>query len=435
MDFSEQEEAVVLYAISVLKLNTDVSVIPKGLLEDSHSEENQPIIQFLRQHFTPFHRVQRHGRSLRAVVQGVRFAVRLMHLSQKRLPVDRLLPYKTGEGSQRRIQDVLGNVQDWCWDVFELQEVTEGRALQTLAWHLFHSWGLVEKFHFDEKVLQNFLQFVESSYNDNDFHNSTHAADVLQSVHYMLATAGLHRFVSDLELVSLLLAAMIHDVGHDGMNNDFHKAVVSDRALQYNNQSIQENFHSSAVFMRLWHDEEINLLQHLSSDQQQVIRSLVIHMVLGTDMSKHFSELKEFRSCLHHNGSSPDAWSESIEPLLCWVLHACDISNPARPNHLAVRWTMKCMEEFYKQGDKEKEGGMPVSPLCDRATTLIPLAQVRFIDFIVAPTFQELAEVLPDVQFTCVARIKQNRKHWMDQIPPELAAPLHRACSTDSAAS
>ena len=42
-------------------------------------------------------------------------------------------------------------------------------------------------------VLDNFLQRVEKGYkiHDNPYHNATHAADVTQTVHYIIMSAGL----------------------------------------------------------------------------------------------------------------------------------------------------------------------------------------------------------------------------------------------------
>lgn len=34
------------------------------------------------------------------------------------------------------------------------------------------------------------------------------------------------------------------------------------------------------------------------------------------------------------------------------------------------------MEEYFKQGDREKELGLPCSPLCDRDNTLIADSQI-----------------------------------------------------------
>lgn len=51
------------------------------------------------------------------------------------------------------------------------------------------------------------------------------------------------------------------------------------------------------------------------------------------------------------------------------LLHAADVSNPFKPFSIYEKWTYRVLEEFWKQGDKERAQGIPVSYLCDRYTT------------------------------------------------------------------
>ena len=44
--------------------------------------------------------------------------------------------------------------------------------------------------------------------------------------------------------------------------------------------------------------EEFNILQSLSLDEFTIVRGLVIDMVLATDMSGHFEQLKQMRLLL-----------------------------------------------------------------------------------------------------------------------------------------
>ena len=60
------------------------------------------------------------------------------------------------------------------------------------------------------------LQEVEAAYNDKPYHNSMHAADVTQSVGALLATDGFSDQLTDLELLAVILASVVHDVGHPG---------------------------------------------------------------------------------------------------------------------------------------------------------------------------------------------------------------------------
>jgi hypothetical protein len=44
---------------------------------------------------------------------------------------------------------------------------------------------------------------------------------------------------SEMEIFALLIGAMVHDLAHDGMNNNFHKNARTERALFHNDISIQ----------------------------------------------------------------------------------------------------------------------------------------------------------------------------------------------------
>ena len=67
---------------------------------------------------------------------------------------------------------------------------------------------------------------------------------------------------------------------------------------------------------------------------------------------------------------------ESRSKVLCLLLHSADVSNPAKPWDIHTRWTARIMEEFFQQGDREKQLSLPPSPLCDRNTTNIPGSQL-----------------------------------------------------------
>jgi hypothetical protein len=58
------------------------------------------------------------------------------------------------------------------------------------------------------------------------------------------------------------------------------------------------------------------------------------------------------------------------------------------------RWTMSLLDEFFLQGDKERDLGLPFSPLCDRNNTLVAESQIGFIEFIVEPSMGVCADML-----------------------------------------
>jgi len=294
--------------------------------------------------------------------------------------------------------------------------VTQGRELQCLGWHVLQRWELIQTFNLDQHVVRNFLRFVEESYTDTEYHNSTHAADVLHGVFFMLTTARAEKFLSEIEILALLVATMAHDLGHDGLNNNFHKNALTDRALAHNDQSIQENHHSQTVFSMMIANPEINILASFDNKQYVEIRRMIISIILATDMSKHFIFLKDFKALIEAKGSKPEEWTDSTDHVMHAVMHICDISNPARPRKFAIEWAERCLKEFFKQGEREQELGLPISPQCNPETTSMPASQIGFIKFIVLPTYQMLGGLLPEVEQICVKQLNENLEFWQEEM-------------------
>jgi hypothetical protein len=72
----------------------------------------------------------------------------------------------------------------------------------------------------------------------NPYHNSIHAADVALSLHFLLHKTQLIDQLKPIELLAALVAAIIHDFKHPGMNNAFEIATQSTLALTYNDMSV-----------------------------------------------------------------------------------------------------------------------------------------------------------------------------------------------------
>ena len=93
------------------------------------------------------------------------------------------------------------------------------------------------------------------------------------------------------------------------------------------------------------------------------------------------------------------------------LLHFADLSNPAKPWALCKRWSDAVIEEFFAQGDLEKQEGLPVSPNMDRETTNQAQLSLNFCDFIVAPFMVGLQQLLPPCSSIC-RQLTINRLNW-----------------------
>lgn len=56
----------------------------------------------------------------------------------------------------------------------------------------------------------------------------------------ILTNGGVLEFaeLSELDRLSVVIATVCHDIGHDGMNNAYHVNAGSERAIQFNDQAV-----------------------------------------------------------------------------------------------------------------------------------------------------------------------------------------------------
>ncbi|XP_067117104.1 dual specificity calcium/calmodulin-dependent 3',5'-cyclic nucleotide phosphodiesterase 1A-like [Osmerus mordax] len=290
------------------------------------------------------------------------------------------------------VTETLKEVDQWSFDVFLLQEASGDHALKFLVHDLLIRYDLINHFRIPVAFLLSFAEALEAGYSKhgNPYHNLAHAADVTHTAHYLMLHTGAMHWLSELEILAMVFAAAIHDFEHTGTTNNFHIQTRSQVAILYNDRSVLENHHVSAAY-RLLQDHDMNILVNLNKDDWRELRGLVVEMVMSTDMSCHFQQIKTMRNLLPQSDGVDKAKALSL------MLHAADISHPAKAWPLHHRWTHCLMEEFFRQGDKEAELGLPFSPLCDRKTTMIAQSQIGFIDFIVEPTFSVLMEAMVKV--------------------------------------
>jgi len=96
--------------------------------------------------------------------------------------------------------------------------------------------------------------------------------------------------------------------------------------------------------------------------------------------------------------------------MLCFFFHLADISNPAKPWSSCKKWTNMLFEEFFAQGDLERQQGLPISYLMDRHTVNIARSQIGFIDVIISPAFLAAGKVINMEPF--LLNIESNKKRW-----------------------
>jgi len=333
-------------------------------------------------------------------------------------------------------------------------------------------------YHFHEHIkinprtICNFLREVERRYKpENPYHNNIHAADVTQSIHYLIQLMDeqyLSRIYDPITIFSLLLAATFHDVGHPGTNNLFQQNAMTQLAIEYNDVSILENMHSAVGHSLLLGKEkrdEWDIFEGWMHDEKVRARKIMTTSILATDMSNHFALVEELDSLvgqvrtlatdvaeedntdteirgnapqpilsilaqtidvtneLQANGNGGDSSQSKLEQkrkqladvIIKFLLHAADISNSAKTEDLALYWGGNVISEFLAQGDKEKEMGLPISPLCDRDILKREESQINFIKFMIQPTFGLLGDIIPRVKDELMPAVDITLEYWKQE--------------------
>lgn len=177
-------------------------------------------------------------------------------------------------------------------------------------------------------------------------------------------------------------------------------------ALRYNDTSVLENHHIAAA-SQLMNQKGSTIFDKLSVEDYKDTRKKMIHMVLATDMGKHMQDSVTFKNRLGADDFSPD----DGDKMMCMgqVVHMADLNNPTKPWDVCYTWTGLLYIEFFEQGDKEKELGIPVGMLNDRNTINIAAKTLGFVGFIIKPAYEAFTGFLPEVQ-TNVDQMEENKE-------------------------
>uniref|UniRef100_A0A9J7Y186 Phosphodiesterase n=1 Tax=Cyprinus carpio carpio TaxID=630221 RepID=A0A9J7Y186_CYPCA len=320
------------------------------------------------------------------------------------------------------LAEELDDINRWGIDIFKIAEYSGKRPLTVIMYTIFQERDLLKTFKIPSDTFLTFLMTLEDHYHaDVAYHNNIHAADVVQSTHVLLSTPALEDVFTDLEIMAALFASAIHDVDHPGFTNQFLINTNSELALMYNDASVLENHHL-AVGFKLLQEENCDIFCNLSKKQRQSLRQMTIDMVLATDMSKHMNFLADLKTMVETKKVTSlgvlllDNYSDRIQVLQNMV-HCADLSNPTKPLELYRQWTDRIMVELFRQGDRERDKGIEISPMCDKHTASVEKSQVGFIDYIVHPLWETWADLVhPDAQ-DILDTLEDNREWYQSMIP------------------
>ena len=293
---------------------------------------------------------------------------------------------------------------EWSFDIFAVQySDLPGLAYAALRSHPELS---APASNIDQDKLWRYVCELSARYHPRPFHSFRHAVDVL------LATSSLMRMVlrdkadafrDPIVVGALLIAALMHDVEHPGCMNSLLVATSHPLAAESATSVLER--HHAAVGLALLERPQLDFLCNLPAAERTRFVELVRDAVLATDVTSTVPLSKDFRTLLEAGGTPTSA------QVMTMVIKAADISNPTRSLAVYQQWIEGVMDEFFVQGDLERDKGLPLSMNCDRESVVVAKAQVGFISFLVAPLFGALATYAPALQ-PLVDALERNKGHF-----------------------
>ena len=316
----------------------------------------------------------------------------------------------------------MNQIMDKSFNIFELKKIVgQMNVLPIIGGVIIEKFGLKNDKIINVNKLEPFLNLVSSQYLPTTlYHNNMHGADVCQSVSLYFLNSNAEKILQTtlLDLLSIIIASLGHDLGHPGLNNNFHINARTELALTYNDSSCLENYHCSKLFNILKKDE-VNIFEVLNNNDFKDIRKRMISEILATDMFYHKKIIDTAQSKIKQ--IKPDKFEflstdkESIKSeqqnILDFFIHTADLAHNSKLFKISLKWVELLSEEFWLQGDKEKSLGINVSYLCDRNKVNIPKDQVGFLNGVILPTFDILTQLFPGLNYT-MENIMNNIKEW-----------------------
>ncbi|KAM6959988.1 cGMP-specific 3',5'-cyclic phosphodiesterase isoform 2-T2 [Tautogolabrus adspersus] len=296
---------------------------------------------------------------------------------------------------------------DFSFSDFELSDAET--TLGTIR--MFVDLNLVQNFQMKYTSLCQWVMSVKKNYRKNvAYHNWRHAFNTAQSMFALLKSGRLQSYLSDLEVLALMIATLSHDLDHRGVNNSYIQR--SDHPLaQLYCHSTMEHHHFDHCLMIL-NSPGNQILSGLSLDEYKATLKMIERAILATDLALYMKRRGEF---FELTKNSQFVWEDEHhrDLLRSMLMTACDISAITKPWPVQKRIAELVATEFFEQGDKERqELNIEPSDLMNREKRdKIPSMQVSFIDAICTQLYETLAG-MSEFCSPLLEGCQENRQHW-----------------------
>lgn len=264
---------------------------------------------------------------------------------------------------------------------------------------------------FELAKLCRFTLTVRKNYRNVTYHNWQHGFHVAHSLWCMLKSSP--GVFSNFEKMAFVIAGICHDVDHRGYNNAYFQKMDMPLADLYSTSVMEQHHYRQTV--TILQTEGQDIFSFLQATEYKEMLELIRHHIIATDLALYFTNQKILTKALEDNVY--DIQDESLRKTTkALMMTGADLCAISKPWDTQGRTVTGLYNEFYLQGDEEKQKGFEPIPMMDRAKQEdIPNQQVGFIDFICAPLYRTLQKILPGTS-PLIEGCMKSRDHWSKQV-------------------
>uniref|UniRef100_A0A803SWL9 cGMP-specific 3',5'-cyclic phosphodiesterase n=1 Tax=Anolis carolinensis TaxID=28377 RepID=A0A803SWL9_ANOCA len=282
---------------------------------------------------------------------------------------------------------------DFYFSDFELSDMET--SLCTIR--MFTDLNLVQNFQMKHEVLCRWILSVRKNYRKNvAYHNWRHAFNTAQCMFAALKSGKIQNKLTDTEVLSLLIAALSHDLDHRGLIADYIK-----RWLHFNDVCEFMGIATNLLIFPVLKGNQI--LSGLSVEEYKATVKMIKQAILATDLALYIKRRGEFFDLLRKKQFNlEDPYQKEL--FLAMLMTACDLSAITKP------WPVQQRVSFYTR--------LPspflklIKDLMNREKkNKIPSMQVGFIDAICLQLYEALTHI-SEACYPLLEGCRKNRQKW-----------------------
>jgi len=299
------------------------------------------------------------------------------------------------------IPSMVPDIDDYYFSPFDFDDYEKAKFTIFMFTDLF---GLSR---FDKSSLIRFTLTVKKNYRRVPYHNWTHGFSVANTMYSIIKHSdGAFR---PNECLALFIGSLCHDLDHRGKNNKFMLETESPLAAIYSTSTMEHHHFNQTV--TILQQEGHNIFSKLNSGEYKQVLSLVKHCILATDLALFFPNKAKLLNLVTEEKFT---WSILEHRMLIQAIAmtASDLSAAAKPWEIQSETVKVIFEEFYQQGDAERQAGRTPMPMMDRHQPDQQAAsQVGFLNGICLPCYTLLYRLIPETK-PLLEMCHQNLDHW-----------------------